>query len=162
MKLTLVVTLGITTLWMSSCATSTPPAPAPSADAKSAPAENVEQALMQMERDWTDAAVKHDAAAIGRIIADDWAGTSWDGQTFDKAKSLADLPSGTTASITLDPMKVRVFGDVAIVTGGDTEKSTDTADNGLAHYVWTDVYLKRNGQWQVVATQGSKVPRSKP
>jgi hypothetical protein len=25
-------------------------------------------------------------------------------------------------------------------------------------YVWTDVYMKREGRWQVVATQGSRVP----
>jgi len=28
---------------------------------------------------------------------------------------------------------------------------------GTCHYVWTDVYMNREGQWQVVATQGSKV-----
>ena len=69
------------------------------------------------------------------------------------------------ATVVIDPLKVhkvRVFGDVAIVTAGDTEKSASVGDNGSAHYVWTDVYLKRNGQWQIVSTQGSKVPRAAP
>ena len=61
----------------------------------------------------------------------------------------------------MDPVMVRVFGDVAIVTTGDTEKSTDIGDNGTAHYVWTDVYLQRDGRWQVISTQGSKVPPAK-
>ena len=115
---------------------------------------------MQMERDWTDAIVKHDAPVISRIIAEDWWETSWDGQSFGKAKALADLPLGTTESITMDPITVRVFGDVAIVTAGDTEKSTYKGKDSSGHYVWTDVYMKRNGQWQAVATQGSKVPAS--
>ena len=154
------LTLATTMLWLSSC-TSTPPVASPSADTKPATTENVEQALMQMERDWVDATVKHDAAAFGRIVADDWSANSWDGQTFDKAKAIADFPSGTTASITLDPMKVRIFGDVAIVTGGDTEKSTYKGKDSSGHYIWTDVFAKRNGQWQAVSSQSTKSPATK-
>jgi len=151
-----VLILGISQLWLSSC---TPPARVPSADAKSASTESVEQALTQIERDWAAAIVKHDAATISRIVADDWLETSWDGTSFGKAQALADLPLGTAESITMDPIKVRVFGDVAIVTAGDVEKSTYKGKDTTGHYVWTDVYMNREGRWQVVATQGSKVPR---
>jgi len=150
-----VLILGISQLWLSWC---TPPARAPSADAKSASTESVEQALTQMERDWAAAIVKHDATTISRIVAEDWSETSWDGTSFGKAQALADLPLGTTESITMDPIKVRVFGQVAIVTTGDVEKSTYKGKDTSGHYVWTDVYMNREGQWQVVATQGSKVP----
>jgi ketosteroid isomerase-like protein len=163
MKQTLaILTLGFAMLWLCSCATSTAPAPAPSTDEKSAAAENVEQTLMQMERDWMDAFVKQDAAALGRILADDWAGISWDGRLSDKAKSIAEMPLGTTGSVTMDPMKVRVFGDVAIVTGGDTEKGTYKGKDTSGHYLWTDVFVKRNGQWQAVASQNTKAPPAKP
>ena len=68
MKLTYaVLILGISQLWLSSC---TPPVRAPSADAKSASTESVEQALTQMERDWAAAIVKHDATTISRIVAE--------------------------------------------------------------------------------------------
>ena len=154
-----VLTLGITQLWLASCASSTPHAPG--ADTKSTSTGSVERALIQMERDWADAIVKHDAAVISRIVAEDWSETSWDGQSFGKAQALADLPLGTTESITMDPIKVRVFGHVAIVTAGDVEKSTYKGKDSSGHYVWTDVYMKRNGQWQVGATQGSKIPPSR-
>ena len=114
-----------------------------------------------MERDWAKALVNGDAAVLKRIIADDWLETSWDGTSFGKAKAIADLASGSIGSESMDPIKVRVFGDTAIVTTADTEPSSSPEDNGSAHYVWTDVYLKRNGQWQAVSTQGSKVPSSK-
>jgi len=91
-----------------------------------------------MERDWADAIVKHDAATISRIIAEDWSERSWDGQSFGKAQAIADLPSGTTESITMDPIKVRVFGDMAIVTAGDVEKSTYKGKDSSGHYVWTE------------------------
>src|SRR5579864_6263612 len=94
-----VLTLGITQLWLPSCASSTPSAHGPVAYTNSATTESVERALIQMERDWADAIVKHDAAAISRIVAEDWSETSWDGQSFGKAQALADLPLGTTESI---------------------------------------------------------------
>ena len=150
-----VLTLGITQLCLSSCS---PTARAPNADTKSS--ESVQQALMQVERDWAAAIVRHDGATISRIVAEDWLETSWDGSSFGKAQALADLPFGTTESITMDPIRVRVFGDVAIVTTGDVEKSTFKGQDSSGHYVWTDVYMRRNGQWQAVATQGSKVPPS--
>ena len=150
-----VLTLGISQLWLSSCG---PTAPASSANTKSASTESVEQALTQMERDWAAAIVKHDAATISRIVAEDWSETSWDGTSFGKAQALTELPLGSTESITMDPIKVRVFGHVAIVTAGDVEKSTYKGKDTSGHYVWTDVYMNREGQWQAVATQGSKVP----
>ena len=150
-----VLILAISQLWLTSCS---PPARVPSGDAKSASTESAERALIQMERDWADAIVKHDAATVSRIVAEDWSETSWDGTSFGKAQALADLPFGTTESMTMDPIKVRVFGHVAIVTAGDVEKSTFKGKDTSGHYVWTDVYLNREGRWQVVATQGSKVP----
>jgi len=49
------------------------------------------------------------------------------------------------------------LGNVAIVTAGDVEKSSYKGKDTSGHYVWTDVYMNREGQWQVVATQGSKL-----
>ena len=87
---------------------------------------SVEQTLMQMERDWTQAGIKKDAAALDRIVADDWVGIDFEGKSTTKAEAMADLKSGssTTQSAELGPMKVRVFGNAAVVTGSDTEKST--------------------------------------
>jgi len=47
----------------------------------------------------------------------------------DKAKALADLktPGNSLDSIEMGPMKVRVFGTTAVVTGSDTEKSMERA-----------------------------------
>jgi hypothetical protein len=54
-------------------------------------------------------------------------------------------------------MKVRVFGNTAIVTGGDTEKSTYKGKDSSGKYVWTDVFVNRNGKWQAVASESTKV-----
>jgi uncharacterized protein (TIGR02246 family) len=120
----------------------------------------VELAIIQLEKDWVQAALKKDAAAMERIIADDWVGVAFNGTTLTKAEVLNDLKSGTTASETIElgPLKVRVFGDTAIVNGSATEKSTWQGKDSSGHYVLVDVFVKRNGRWQVVSSQATKRP----
>jgi hypothetical protein len=55
-------------------------------------------------------------------------------------------------------MKVRIFGDVAVVTGSDDEKSSYKGKDTSGHYVWIDVFVKRKGKWQAVASQSTLVP----
>jgi ketosteroid isomerase-like protein len=119
---------------------------------------SVEQALMQMERDWTEAQLKKDAARLDKILADDWVGQGPPGITT-KAQTLEELKSGDYKldSITLGDMKVRVFGDTAVVTGSDDEKSSSKGKDTSGHYTWTDVFAKRRGRWQAVASQGTLI-----
>jgi ketosteroid isomerase-like protein len=129
-----------------------------------APGDGTEQAIVQMEKDWTETAMKHDAAPLERIVADDWAGFNWDGAKGTKAQLIADVKSGNykIESVTFDPIKVRVFGDTAVATGGDTEKSQYNGKDASGHYMWTDVYVKRNGRWQAVASQNTRFETGKP
>ena len=122
---------------------------------------SIEQSLMQMERDWTQAGLKKDAATLDKIIADDWVALSFDGKTMTKAEILADLKSGASAvqSVDLGAMKVRVFGNTAVVTGSDTEKSTYKGKDSSGKYVWTDVFVMRQGHWQAAASQSTKVEK---
>jgi ketosteroid isomerase-like protein len=119
----------------------------------------VEEQIVQMEKDWAEAAMKRDAKPLENIIADDWVGVWWDGSVASKADAIGDIKSGasTIQSITFDPIKVRVFGDTAVAQGGDTEKSQYKGKDSSGHYLWTDVYVKRNGKWQAVASQSTKV-----
>ena len=149
----------------SSCATSdqTTASSTPSAASTAVPTENVEQALMQVEREWVDALLKRDTAALERILADDWAGISWDGKNNNKAQAIADLQSALRIeSINLEPMKVRVLGDTAVVTGGDTEKTQYEGKDISGRYLWTDVFVNRDGRWQAVASQSTRVEQPKP
>jgi len=129
-----------------------------------APGDSTEQAIAQMEREWTETAMKHDAAPLERIVADDWTGINWDGAKGTKTQLIADVKSGNykIESVTFDPIKVRVFGDTAVATGGDTEKSQYNGKDASGHYMWTDVYVKRNGRWQAVASQNTRFETGKP
>ena len=120
---------------------------------------SVPKTLMQMERDWGEAAAKNDTTAVGKFLADDWVSIDFEGKSITKAESLADMKSGasTTQSYEIGPMKVRVLGITAVVTGSDTEKSTYKGKDSSGKYVWTDVWVMRDGRWQAVASQSVKV-----
>jgi hypothetical protein len=121
---------------------------------------SVEQTLMQIEHDWTNAALKKDSAALDKILADEWVGQGPTG-TETKAQTLAELKSGDSKldSQTLGDLKVRVFGNTAVVTGSDDEKSSYKGKDTSGHWIWTDVFVKRQGRWQAVASQGTLIAK---
>jgi len=127
---------------------------------------SVEQTLIQMERDWSQvgmnkANIDKDAKTMDRVMADDWVGLDFQGAANTKAQAIAHVKSGTstTQSEDLGPMKVRVFGNTAIVTGSDTERSTYNGKDSSGKYVWTDVFVNRNGRWQAVASESTRVEK---
>jgi uncharacterized protein (TIGR02246 family) len=125
------------------------------------PEVSVEQTLMQLERDWSQASLKKDVDTLNKIMADDWVNIDFLGKVVTKAQTIANLKSGlpATQAAGLGEMKVRVFGDSAIVTGSDTGKSASKGKEVIEKYLWTDVFVRRNGRWQAVASQSTKVAR---
>ena len=117
----------------------------------------ISQTLQGMEQAWLDAEKNHDAAAFEKLVADDWIGMSPDGKRQTKAERAAEIKGTHIASATLGDMKVRVFGDTAVVTGTDDEVSMTDGKRSNEHYVWTDVFVKRNGKWLAVASQSAQV-----
>ncbi len=117
--------------------------------------------LMQMERDWSQADVKKDAAALNRILAEDWIGIDFQGTVLTKAEVLSqiDLHSDATAteSTELGEMKIRIFGNTALVSGTEIEKSEYKGKDSSGKYVWTDVFVRRKGRWQAVSSQSTKL-----
>ena len=69
----------------------------------------------------------------------------------------AEIKAAHTTSATMGDMKVRVFGDTAVVTGTDDEITMEGGKKTSDHYVWTDVFVKRNGQWLAVASQTAEI-----
>jgi hypothetical protein len=124
---------------------------------------SVEQILIQMEHDWSQADTQKDAAALNRILAEDWIGIDFEGTVLTKPQALRGIgsDSGSLESTVLSDMTVRVYGNAAIVTGTDTEKSEYHGQDSSGQYLWTDVFVFRNGRWQAVSSQSTKLARPK-
>lgn len=121
----------------------------------------VEQELIKLEDGWITALLKSDVAYCDRILADDYTETDDTGSVSTKAQRLAGLKSGDfkcTASV-LENRQVRVYGDTAIFTALDTQKSQYNGKDSSGQFQWTDTWVRRDGRWQCVAAHGSKVPQ---
>lgn len=121
--------------------------------------QSAEQALLQLEHEWSQADVQKDAAALNRILADDWIGIDFEGTALTKAQALRGIGSGSGSleSTVLSGVKVRIYGNTGIVTGTDTEKGEYHGKDSSGKYLWTDVFVRRNGRWQAVSSQSTRV-----
>jgi ketosteroid isomerase-like protein len=117
----------------------------------------VSQTLQAIEQSWLNSEKNHDAAAFEQLVADDWIAITPDGKRQTKAERAAEIKNGHIDSAALGDMKVRVFGDAAVVTGTDDEISMIDGKKSSDHYVWTDVFVKRNGKWLAVASQTAQI-----
>jgi ketosteroid isomerase-like protein len=131
-----------------------------SAHPAAAQQNSAETQLLQIERDWCAAGLKKDAGALDRILAADASLVGIRGRMQGKSEFLADLKD-TTSSVTAcsdTNMKVRVYGDTAIVTGEATRSGTlKGAPYKDRRALWTDVFVKKDGRWQCVATQSTLI-----
>jgi uncharacterized protein (TIGR02246 family) len=117
------------------------------------------EAVKQIEHDWVDAVKAGDADKVSEILADDWIGIGYDGTRETKKSHLAEMKSGTAKleSFEFGPMDVKVLGNVAVVQGSNTEKSTTTdGKDSSGKYAWMDVFVKRDGKWVIVRSQSTE------
>src|ERR1700720_603718 len=99
---------------------------------------DISQTLQAMERAWLNAEKNHDAATFDKLVADDWVAITPDGKRQTKAERAAEIKTSDLDSVTMGDMKVRVFGDTAVVTGSDDETTMKDGKKSTDHYVWTD------------------------
>ena len=71
------------------------------------------------------ALVAGDTSALDAILSDDWLGINPFGEVASKAQQAKDLKDGTTDFLSIDPseVKVRVYGDAAVVTVATRSRS---------------------------------------
>lgn len=119
-----------------------------------------EQQLLSLEQQWSNAMKSGDASALARIEADDYVFTDPTGRITSKQDDLNGLQSGQVKIQTADlsNLQVHIVGDTAVVTGQETLKGMDHGKDISGKYAFTDTWVKRNGQWQAVATQANKLP----
>jgi len=122
---------------------------------------SVEQELIKLENEWADAWAKQDVAFFDRILAGDFTFTSpWSG-IVSKADYLALVKSGDRVftSWVLADMKVRVYGDAAVVTGFNALKETYKGKDVSSQNRWTRTWVTSAGRWQCVAGHSSEIAR---
>jgi ketosteroid isomerase-like protein len=119
--------------------------------------DQAREQIREIEHSWAQIAVSGDPAVIERIFSDDFLGVSPDGAQYTKQGFIDDTkahPLGF-ASNALNGIQVRFFGNVAVAQGEETF-TTKAGDKG--RFVWTDVLVRRDDKWQIVAAQDAIAP----
>ena len=91
-------------------------------------------------------------------MVDDFTLTSSQGQISTKADDLKELSTGTTKYEVFEnrDMKVRIYGDTAVVTGTTVVKGVTNGKPYSTEVVFTDTLARINGEWRGVAGHVSK------
>jgi ketosteroid isomerase-like protein len=116
-------------------------------------------AVTRIEEDMGDAMVRGDVDRLNQIYADDFATIASSGKTFTKRDLLKDFESfhDKLESFENGPMDVQVFGNVAVVHAGVTEKRLRDGKDTSGEFAWMDLLEKRAGKWVVVRSAGARV-----
>jgi ketosteroid isomerase-like protein len=122
--------------------------------------ESLEEKIAQLEIDRQAAFKRGDVEALERSTADDYTSIASSGATSSKARMLERLKSGTfkMQEITLQDLKARVYGKTAVLTGRAHEISTFDGKQKDQQYLFTRVFVKKDGHWQAVSYQQTSAP----
>lgn len=119
------------------------------------------QEVLRVEEEQDQAFAKGDTAVLDRIWADDVVYTSASGQVFNKSQYLARFRSGTRKfdSFAHDDIRVRIYGNMAVLTGRSTSVFHDAGKLSATTRRFTHIYVKLDGRWRLVAHQVTDVAR---
>jgi ketosteroid isomerase-like protein len=122
-------------------------------------AANVEEEVKKLETDRAAAAVKGDVATLEKQTSDDYTFINLYGQMSDKSQMVDAFKTGRTklTSNDLSDMKVRVYGDTAVVTGKAHVNGTLGGKDTNGDLMFTRIYVKKSGSWRSVAFQQTLV-----
>jgi ketosteroid isomerase-like protein len=121
--------------------------------------DETERELRELEGELVGAVLRRDSSALRRILSDDLTFVTPFGDVFDKA-AVADIGDNTDLvndSIEIDDVRVRVYGEAAVVTGRAALKARVKDLDLSGQYRYVRVYARQEGRWQVVAYQATRI-----
>ena len=111
--------------------------------------------LREIQQELAAAWIARDRAAIEQLIASDWSVTHVAGRRLSRAdvfRDMFDSDATRMQSTTVDDIDVRLFGDTAVVTGRTHALGTQSGAAFDVRLRFTDVFVRRDGRWQAVAS----------
>ena len=125
---------------------------------------SAETELKEITQKWLDAYVKADTAALKAIEADDWMFVDSDGTIVSKAKDIKEVEDKTFVckSASASDLKVKTMGDNhASVTGMIKMTGAYKGEDFSADFRSVDIFEKKDGKWQAIYSQITKVGKDK-
>ena len=118
-----------------------------------------EDSVRSVEMSRRDALLAADTVALSRMIAPDFMEISRLGTVRTRADNIRDIASGALhlTSIKYDSLAVRIYGDVALLTGIADNTGTMRGFPFAGRIRYTRVFVRREGRWQAVLMQQTPI-----
>ena len=127
----------------------TPDEPARPAGEKAA--AGVEQALIKLDRELTDATVSNDMALFKRTALDSYVFVN-PGGGLEEGTQPPSGPPAKFESLVPEDVRVRVHGETAVLTGRATIKGRLGGGRDISgQYRYLRVFVRQGGQWRLAA-----------
>jgi hypothetical protein len=116
---------------------------------------NDEEAIRAVEQKLVHAISTNDRATMDQVLDSNFVDTDWSGVRRSKIDVLALPPVPVGSTQTQDDLRVSLYGDTAVMTGINRYRISPT--HQPVAYAFTDVFVRRDGQWRLVSS--SVTPR---
>jgi ketosteroid isomerase-like protein len=123
------------------------------AEASDATMSGAQREVLRVEREWSDAEIKHDVAALRLILDDRFIATFGAEASLNKEQFIKAIGGETMISQEPSEATVIVDGNVAVVVDTFTTRGTENGQPYTRIYRITSTYIKRHGRWAALAEQ---------
>lgn len=127
---------------------------------------DVEKEIRKLEEDLTQTEMSLDVSGLDRIYADDIMVTAPVGICVDKPAVLTEVRQAAEKAIVgrydKEDLKVRAYGDTAVSSYRMTAEATFEGTEIKRQLCITNVWMKRNERWQIVARHTASLPQDTP
>lgn len=113
--------------------------------------------IRALEVKWADSYKQHSIDILSSLLSDDFTITVEDGNVYSKAGYISHTADSKVhvQIAELSDLKVRMHGEIAIVTGAYHEKGDSDGKPYEYHDRLTDIWVKSGGKWQVISSHYS-------
>ncbi len=118
------------------------------------------QTIIELDRKRMDAMAAKDVAFLNEVLGDDLLYVHSSARLDTKASLIGNMQSGSTVyqSVVPSDVEARDLGDSVVLTGIARIKVHSGGNQMNFGVRFTDVYAKRNGKWQMIVWQSTKLP----
>lgn len=119
-----------------------------------------DQKLEKLVNEFAQAELNEDTEVLDKLLADDFVGIGPRGFLLTKEQWLARYRGGDlkNESFELAELQTRFYGDVAVVIGLETTKSTYQGNPTGGNFRATLIFIRQSGEWRLAGSQLSPTP----
>lgn len=122
----------------------------------------VEKKLVELEYAWMEAIKLRDPSTLKRLLAPDFTQASAlraDSPVSKKQYVASAMSDWALRSYDFERLSVRVYLNTVIVDGSYRQQASLGDEHWNGNFIFTDVWVRQNGNWKAVSRHLSKIPR---